>query len=99
MNVDGRIEVVRVEVLEFNRYSHGCEQLIVWERNADCDIAADWVTRPCGEWAWGLWLDDSGVIVVPDEVRSTKTWIDVERAATKWWADHGWLIRQGGIWR
>lgn len=99
MNTEARIEVIRVQVLEFNRYGQNCEQLIVWEHNSACEIPADWVTRPCGVWGWGLWLDENGVIVMPAEVRSTRTWIDVERAAYRWWADKGFVIEQGGIWR
>lgn len=99
MNADGRIEVIRCDAIEFNAYGRINAQIIVWEHNPDCDIAADWTTFPAGEWAFGLWLDENGIIVIPDEVKATKTWIDVERASVKWWNDHGFLIEQGGFWR
>lgn len=99
MNADGRIEVIRCDAIEFNAYGQINAQIIVWEHNPDCDIPADWVTCPSGEWNFGMWLDENGIIVIPAEVRATQTWYDPERAAHKWWADHGWLIQQGGFWR
>lgn len=99
MNADATVEVQRVDCLEFNRYGANGEQIILWEYNPACWVPADWTTRPCGEWCWGMWLDANGRIVVPHELRATKTWHDPERRAFNWWREQGFVIDQGGTWR